>query len=139
MRVPEALQVIADSEPGEWRGIEIDSEEKTVYRYSFDTEVRIEHHKPLAENREYEAEWTDHFLGDPKLDTSYYIYCGSTPIETVDIAIVDNGHVRIPTRNVHEGYVSQLDLRIAQILTSNRDRLNAALDTADLEISDDTI
>jgi len=139
MGIPEALQVIADSEPGEWRGIEIDHEDKVVYSYSFDTEVRIEHHNPRSENREYEAEWADHFVGNPELDTSYYIYCGSTPIEAVDVAIVDNGHVRVPIRNVHDGYVSQLDLRIAQMLTSDRDRLNAALDTAGLEVSDDTI
>lgn len=136
MKVPDVLQKIAESEPGEWQLIELSHEEKDVFRYSFNTEFRIEHHKPWGENREYRAEWAEDFLGDSKLDTSYYVYCGSTPIEEISVAIVDNKSVLLPIGNIHNEYISQLDYKIAQILSSDQTRLDTVLDQAELEISD---
>lgn len=51
MKVPEMLKEIAESEPGEWQLIELPHEDKDVYRYSFNTEFRIEHHEPWGKTR----------------------------------------------------------------------------------------
>ena len=139
MKVPDVLQEVAESEPGEWQLVEVPHEEKEVLRYSFNTEFRIEHHKPWAENREYRADWAEDFLGESELDTSYYVYHGSTPIKELSVAIVDNKSVLLPISNIHNGYVSQLDYKIAQILSSDNTRLNKVLDQADLEISDQAV
>lgn len=136
MQVPEVLKQIAESEPGEWQFIGLPYEEKEVYRYSFNTEYRLEHHDPWGENQEYNADWTEDLLGDAKLDTSYYIYHLNTPIMGIDVAIVANGNVRLPIHNVHERYLSRLDYTIAQILNSDYNRLRHVLDTAEIELSD---
>lgn len=110
MQVPEVLAEIAESEAGEWQFIEIPHEEKWVHTYSYNTDIRLENHNLWEDAEEYHADWTEKLLGDARRRT-YYVYHRSTPIEVVDVAIVENGNIQLPIRNVHNGNLSRFDYK----------------------------
>ena len=133
MRFEEVMKEIVRSNASAWNTVELP--EKTVHSCKLNTAVRIEQYNQGVNQREYDVEWAKKLGEDPVLDRPYYIYHGSSPIRQFSVAIVDNGSTVIPIMGANNGRISEVEYRIAQVLTQDDQRLNANLEYADIEIS----
>ena len=135
MRLPEVLKEIVRSNADAWNTIEM-PDGRMVYSCEMNTNIRIEYYQEGPSQREYNVEWANKLGDDPILDRPYYLFYGSSPVRQFSAAIVDNGSTVVPVMGANTGRLSDVEYRIAQILTQDDERLDANIEYAGISIEE---
>ncbi|MUV88489.1 hypothetical protein GJ629_00160 [Halapricum sp. CBA1109] len=139
-RIPDELGDIADADAGEWPKFILQHEEKIVHTHSWNTSWRIERHGIHQQKEDFSEDWTDVYPGPCKSDTAY-VYHNNSPIYSKNIVLVDSAQAIIPypTKINGDWKISQLEENIGAILTDDVSSFYDKLNSANIEVTDDTI
>lgn len=143
--LPKVLQMVDESEPGDWRKFEPEwglprqvewSDQTWVYEH--DVELRIELGETMV--KDFHAEWTDVFPSTTDESShAFWIVYGRSPIERVSMVLVDGARTYIPfpdgRHDTEDGLsISRHQDAVASIVNSDFTEYRQKLDRADIDI-----